>query len=283
MPDTVLASQSTEGSMEAQLRYNVFTGVKTVNETFGPANMTRRVKGQTEDKDVLMHDGRALKGQFDLEVQGFEFVDHDTKVKNFLDEQELKSVYYPECVELIKRVSGATRVHVFDHTVRSGDEGELNTKYLREPVLSVHNDYTEWSGPQRVRDLLPQEAEELIARRFAVIQVWRPISSYPVEADPLAIADARSLDMKDLIAAERRYPDRVGETYQIKYNADHYWYWFPKWRRDEALVFKVYDSKKDGRARFTAHSAFKDPSSPANARPRQSIEIRTLAFFDEDN
>jgi hypothetical protein len=283
MPDTALSPNSSADAMAAKLRYNVFTGVKPVNETFGPANMTRRVQGKTEEKDVLMHDGRALKGQFDLEVQGFEFVDHDTQVKNFLDEHELKSVYYPECVALIKKVSGASRVHVFDHTLRSGNEDERNTKYLREPVLSVHNDYTEWSGPQRVRDLLPQEAEKLIAKRFAIIQVWRPISSYPVEADPLAIADARSLDMKDLIAAERRYPDRVGETYQIKYNPEHHWYWFPKWRRDEALVFKVYESKKDGRARFTAHSAFKDPTSPANARPRQSIEIRTLAFFDEDN
>jgi hypothetical protein len=204
-------------------------------------------------------------------------------VKSFLDPEELKSVYYPECVELIKKVSGATRVHVFDHTLRSGDEGERTTKFLREPVLSVHNDYTEWSGPQRVRDLLPAEAEGLIKRRFAIIQVWRSIDTKPLLSNPLAIADARSLEMKDLIAAERRYPDRVGETYQISYNPDHEWYYFPKMVRDEAVVFKVYESKKDGRARFTAHTAFVDPTTPADAPPRQSIEIRTLAFFDEDN
>ena len=147
----------------------------------------------------------------------------------------------------------------------------------------MHNDYTEWSGPQRVRDLLPEEAEQLLKRRFAIIQVWRPISTWPVQANPIAIADARSLDMKDLIAAERRYPDRVGETYQIKFNADHYWYYFPLMRREEALVFKVYESKQDGRARFTAHTSFIDPTTPADAPPRQSIEIRTIAFFDEDN
>ena len=104
-----------------------------------------------------------------------------------------------------------------------------------------------------------------------------------VLSNPLAIADARSLEMKDLIAAERRYPDRVGETYQIAYNPEHEWYYFPMMLRDEAIVFKVYDSKKDGRARFTAHTAFVDPTTPADAPPRQSIEIRTLAFFDEDN
>jgi hypothetical protein len=279
MPDTTLSA----GGLEANLRYNVYTGVKPVNETFGPANMTRRTTGKAEETPVVIHDGRAVRNDLKLDVQGFEFVDHLTKVKNFLDPEELKNVYYPECVDLIKRVSGATRVHVFDHTLRSGDEDERTAKFLREPVLSVHNDYTEWSGPQRVRDLLPDEAEALIKRRFAIIQVWRSIDTKPLLSNPLAIADARSLDMKDLIAAERRYPDRVGETYQIAYNPNHDWYYFPKMRRDEAIVFKVYESKKDGRARFTAHTAFVDPTTPADAPPRQSIEIRTIAFFDEDN
>jgi hypothetical protein len=279
MPDTALPA----GGLEASLRYNVNTGVKPVNETFGAGNMTRRNVGKVEEAPVVIHDGRAIRGDLDLDVQGFEFVDHLTQVKDFLDPDAIKNVYYPECVELIKKVSGATRVHVFDHTLRSGDEGERTEKLLREPVLSVHNDYTEWSGPQRVRDLLPAEAEGLIKRRFAIIQVWRNISHKPLLSNPLAIADARSLDMKDLIAAERRYPDRVGETYQIAYNPDHDWYYFPKMRRDEAIVFKVYESKKDGRARFTAHTAFVDPTTPPDAPPRQSIEIRTLAFFDEDN
>lgn len=279
MPDTALPVSG----LEAILRYNLNTGVKPVNETFGPANMTRRVSGKADERPVVVNDGRAIRGNLDLDVHGFEFVDHATRVKNFLDLDEIKSVYYPECVDLIKKVSGAARVHVFDHTLRSGDEGERTEKLLREPVLSVHNDYTEWSGPQRVRDLLPNEAEALIARRFAIIQVWRSIADRPLLSDPLAIADARSLDMKDLIAAERRYPDRVGETYQIAYNPNHEWYYFPKMLKTEAIVFKVYESKKDGRARFTAHTAFVDPTTPADAPPRQSIEIRTIAFFDEDN
>lgn len=279
MPDTALPANG----LEAVLRYNLNTGVKPVNETFGPANMTRRVSGKGDERPVVLHDGRAIRSDLDLEVQGFEFVDQNTKVKSFLDPEELKTVYYQECVDLIKKVSGAVRVHVFDHTLRSGDEGERTEKFLREPVLSVHNDYTEWSGPQRVRDLLPNEAEALIKRRFAIIQVWRSISDKPLLADPLAIADARSLDMKDLIPAERRYPDRVGETYQIAYNAAHEWYYFPKMLKNEAIVFKVYESKKDGRARFTAHTAFVDPTTPADAPPRQSIEVRTIAFFDEDN
>jgi hypothetical protein len=265
-------------AIEAELNYAVETGVKPVNETFGPDNIQRRRSGAVEARRMTIRNGRPLAKTFSLEVNGFEFVDHPTKMVDFFDKDELARVYYPEAVELIKKVSGAQRVVVFDHTLRSGDLDEREAKRVREPVLSVHNDYTEWSGPQRVREILPDEAEQLLTRRFAVIQAWRAINQ-PIQSNPLAIADARSLVPSDLIAAERRYPHRVGETYQVKHNANHQWYYFPRMRRDEALVFKVYESMKDGRARFTAHSAFDDPTTPPGAPPRQSIEIRTLAFF----
>jgi hypothetical protein len=82
-----------------------------------------------------------------------------------------------------------------------------------------------------------------------------------------------------MVISERRYPNRVGQTYAITYNPAHKWFWFPRMRREEALVFKVFDSMKDGRARWTAHTAFEDPTSPPHAQPRESIEIRTLSFF----
>jgi hypothetical protein len=169
-------------------------------------------------------------------------------------------------------------VHVFDHTLRSGDEAEREAKLIREPVLSAHNDYTEWSGPNRVRELLADEADSLLEKRFAIIQVWRAINR-PIQSSPLAIADAKSIAPEDLLVAERRYPQRVGQTYRIKYNPGHRWFYFPEMRRDEALVFKVYDSEKDGRARFTPHTSFDDPSTPPGAPPRQSIEARALVFF----
>jgi hypothetical protein len=122
------------------------------------------------------------------------------------------------------------------------------------------------------------EAEELLKHRFAIVQCWRPIR-LPVESWPLAICDSRTLDPKSMVVTERRYQDRVGQTAAITWDPKHRWYWFPHMRRDEALVFKVFDSETDGRARWTAHTAFDDPTSPPNARFRESIEIRTLAFF----
>ncbi len=273
--------ESETGAIEAELVYAVNTGEKPVNQTMGPGDMSRKRTGVRENHVMTLHDGRALRDSFDLDDDGFEFIDHSTAMTDFFDLEQLADIYYPEIEKLIKERTGATRVLIFDHTLRSGNDATRTEKLIREPVLSVHNDYTEWSGPQRVRDLLPDEADELLKHRFAIVQVWRVINK-PIESNPLAICEAKTLATGDLIASERRYPDRVGETYQVSYNPDHKWFYFPRMRRDEALVFKVYDSKTDGRARFTAHTSFDDPTSPAGAPPRESIEMRTIAFFDDD-
>src|SRR5436190_10070851 len=264
--------------MQAQIPYTIDTGEKLVNETFGPNNIRRRTSGAQELKPMEVADGRALREEFALERNGFVFVEHKTAVRDFHDPEELKGVYFPEVERLIGAVSGAKRVVVFDHTLRSGDEAEREAKLVREPVLSAHNDYTEWSGPNRVREVMGAEADELLKRRFAIIQVWRAIAQ-PIVSNPLAMADARSVATDDLLIAERRYPNRVGQTYRLRYNAGHRWFYFPQMRRDEAIVFKVYDSEKDGRARFTPHTSFDDPATPPGAAPRQSIEARSLAFF----
>ena len=266
-------------TIEATLSYFVDTEEMPVTLVGEPGGSDRRVGGgMSEQHRVVLRNGRLKVDRFALERNGFRFVRHDTRVVDFFNEDEIRRVYYPEMEALVKAESGATRVVVFDHTLRTADDELREQRRIREVVRRVHNDYTEWSGPQRVRDLLPQEADALLRRRFAIVQVWRPIR-LPVESFPLAICDARTLSDDDLIVSERRYPGRVGQTYAIKYNPQHRWYWFPRMRRDEALVFKVYDSLKDGRARWTAHTAFDDPSAPPNPRPRESIEIRTLAFF----
>jgi hypothetical protein len=266
-------------AVTVDIPYTPDTGEKLVNETFGPNNIRRRKTGADDLQSVMVRNGRLLAERLSLDEQGFVFVEHKTKVADFFDAEQLPSVYYPEVEQLIKSASGASRVVIFDHTLRSGDQTEREAKLIREPVLSAHNDYTEWSGPNRVREVLPEEAESLLERRFAIIQVWRAINQ-PIQSNPLAVADAQSVALDDFLIAERRYPHRVGQTYRLKYNPNHRWFYFPEMRPDEALVFKVYDSETDGRARFTPHTSFKDPASPANARPRQSIEVRAFAFFE---
>ena len=266
-------------NVAARLTYSIDTGVKPITGTTDPDGRLRHRTGEFEEREMTIHDGRPGRAAYSLERQGFTLVDHPTQVKDFYDPEELLRVYYAEIECLVTKLSGASRILIFDHTIRSGNEADQESKRLREPVKVVHNDYTEWSGPQRLRDLLPaHEAEALLRHRVAVIQVWRPIRG-PVLSSPLAICDAQSVAPADLIAAERRHPDRVGEIYQLAYNPGHRWYWFPQMRRDEALVFKCYDSLIDGRARFTAHGSFDDPGTPAGAPPRESIEVRTLALW----
>src|SRR6266566_4347582 len=228
-------------TIEATLTYFIDTKVMPVSLVGAPGGSDQRVGGGKPDPHrVVIRNGRLETDRFALERNGFRFVRHDTEVVDFFDEDEVRRVYYPEMAALVKAESGAARVEVFDHTLRTADD--------------------------------------LLRRRFAVVQVWRPIRR-PVESWPLAIADAQTISPENLVMTERRYPDRIGQTYAITYNPAHRWYWFPQMRPDEALVFKTYESQTQGRARWTAHTAFEDPTTPPGARPRESIEIRTLAFF----
>jgi hypothetical protein len=265
--------------VEASVNYLADLSVKPV--TYNPprgTGLARRV-GNYRDFKVRIHDARPIARDLSLDRQAFILTPYDTAVRDFYDDKEVETVYHAEVEALVRQKTGAAKVVVFDHTVRTADRAV--ERGLRPPVLSVHNDYTEKSGPQRVRELLAaDEAEARLKKRFAEYNVWRNIASEPVEMSPLGLVDSESIAPRDLAVCDLVYEDRTGEIYQGVYNADHRWCYFPRMTRDEAILIKCYDSLKDGRARFSLHSAFDDPTSPANARPRQSIEARAFAFFD---
>jgi hypothetical protein len=266
--------------VEGLLNYLEFTGERPVTYLYEPPEGVPMRSGRNVKHMMAVHDGRKVASQLTLDNQGFAFVHHETKVVNFYDPEEVKRVYYPEVAELVKSATGAVRVEVFDHNVRCRPMAKEKINGAREPVKFAHNDYTLKSGPQRVRDLLPDEADELLKHRFIEINVWRPIRG-PVEESPLAVCDAQSMKLTDFIPTDLKYRDRTGEVYSVAYNPGHRWYYFPKMQRNEALLLKCYDSADDGRARFTAHTGFDDPTSPPDAAPRESIEARMLVFFKD--
>ena len=266
-------------TIKARLNYVIDTGTPPVQYIDWPEMQHKAVPAQYRQHEVSIRNGRPLRDTFKLDTHGFMFVDQPTRVKNFTDSDERKRVYDAEVQELIKRCSGASSVVVFDHTIRTGDEATRTAEAARPPVKSVHNDYTENSAPRRLREIVGDgEADARLKRRYAIVQVWRPIRR-KVVMDPLAICDARSIPPQGFILVQRRYPYRTGEVYHIAYHPAHLWYYFPKMERNEALVFKVFDSDASKPARFTAHTAFDDPHTPADAWPRESIETRTFAFF----
>ena len=262
-------------AVTAPINYLVDTGEKLVTDQSG-SHVER--SGEYQWHDMEIRDGRPLRGQLSLDRDGFALVDHASAVSDFFDDEERRAVYHAEVEALVKQHSGAARVFVFDHTLRADSEAAREAKRVNEPVRVAHNDYTDRSGPQRVRDLLPDEADDLLSRRFAIINVWRPIGR-PVETAPLALCDARSIAFGNLVPTERRTEERVGEVQLLSHSPAHRWFYFPQMQPDEVVLIKCFDSNKDGTARFAAHSAFDDPTAAPGARPRESIETRTFAFF----
>jgi hypothetical protein len=226
---------------------------------------------------VSIRDLRSLADAVSVDREGFAVARGESALRDFSDEAAIRAIYYPESARILQAATGATRVYIFDHTIRRRQLGAKDRGGARQPVSRVHVDHTETSGPQRVRDLLPQEAETLLRGRVQIVNLWRPLAG-PVRDMPLAMCDAASVAPGDLVASDLIYPDRRGETYQVRFNTAQRWYWLPQMMTDEALLLKCYDSVRDGRARFSPHTAFVDPTAPADATPRQSIEIRALLF-----
>ena len=120
-------------------------------------------------------------------------------------------------------------------------------------------------------------ADPMMKGRVQVINLWRPIRG-PVRDAPLAMCDGQTVAPDDLVASDLIYPNRNGETYSVRFNPNHRWYYVPEMTADEGVLLKCYDSATDGRTRFGPHTAFIDPTTPPNTPPRESIELRTLVF-----
>ncbi|HEY3592450.1 MAG TPA: CmcJ/NvfI family oxidoreductase [Polyangiaceae bacterium] len=235
---------------------------------------------------VRIYDARTLVPQATLDTQGFQLVgDPEGVLTDFREERAVREVYYPAVDRLLRRVVGARKVLIFDHTYRSSMLAQRAANGTDTAVDEVHNDYTARSGPERVRELLqrhaPQEdAVKLMAGRFGIFNVWRPINGV-VEQKPLTICDLRSMRQGDFVDAELKWPHRTGYVCAVRFNPEHRWYYFSRQEEHEATVFQCYDSVARNGARFGAHTAFDDPRSPAGAKARESIEVRAIAFFAE--
>src|SRR6185437_16730965 len=263
----------------AELNYLAPTSGKPRTYAFDPPPGEPKSTALPEPHHVPIFDGRPVADTISLDREGFALVRHPTSVRNFYDDNEVTKIYYPAAEAFLRAALKADRVVIFDHTVRRRVEGSADVRGAgpRQPATRVHVDQTELSGRNRVREHLPDEADELLKGRVQVINLWRPIRG-PLLDSPLAMADAQSVAPGDLIATDLIYPGRNGETYSVKFNPAHRWLYFPKMSAEEALLLKCYDSATDGRARFAPHTAFVDPTTPKDAPPRESIELRTLVF-----
>jgi hypothetical protein len=279
MSDIVIDTPASVTTIEAELNYLESNGERPVSYQYEPPPGVPKRSGVYRAHRVTISNARIAPppGALSLDRNGFELHRRASALSDFSDPAKIESVYYREADALLKEATGAKRVVVFDHTLRDGRVDRHDG--VREPVKYIHNDQTFVSGPRRVRDHLPRdEAEQLLKGRVAIVNLWRPIGE-TVQSSPLALCDSRSIALNDLVASDLVYPDKVGETYALVFNPRHRWYYFPNMTPDEYLLLKIYDSAGDGIARLTAHTAFDDPTSPADAPLRRSIELRALLFF----
>lgn len=299
--------QKTQGAVEKALLpgkaapNGTANGMATGKKVLANFNYTKNVERRTElyfyedeaAKDIhepgddphqmTVTDGWYRADSFSVDKEGFSIHQLNTDFNKWDDEDAVRGNFYPKVVEFLKKTTGAKHVLVFDHTIRTKRNEtkkltqETNTSQ-RAPVMLVHCDYTAESGPVRVRQLLKDEAEDLLSQRVAFFNVWKPIHQV-VEERPLAMCDVTSSPSEDFFKLYLRYRDRVGENYVMQYSPKHKWWYFPRMTPEQVIILKTYESETDGRARFVGHSAFEDPESPSDAPFRESVEIRTMAFF----
>lgn len=252
-----------------------------------------------------VHNIRDRESEFTTDNSGFAVYKAPSQEIHFTDEEQIRTSYYREIEDLLRKThNGIRKVVIFDHTIRRNVPGAA-----RNPVQLVHIDQTPWAAELRVRRHVPeQEVQELLRGRYQIINVWRPIE-HPASDFPLAVLDWRSTIPEDFIKVDLLYPKDAdqrgevapdpesldsaegyeprGEQYAIAPNDGHQFYYLKDMRPDEAMMIKCFDSKShlmtDGEtniAHGSGHSAFIDPSTPADAPARQSIEVRCLVFYD---
>ncbi len=274
-------TQSTPQTLRAELKFLADLNAPLVYlPSKGGGDQTEHV-GNYRTREMEIHDAREHLPAPDLDAQGFMLLTQRSAVSDFYDDEAVRSTYHAELGELLKRVTGAQRVDVFDDTRRSSSVAKQRQHGARDPANIVHNDYTHESGKKRLADFFadsPDELHRLKRQRFAIVNAWRSIGG-PIVDHPLVVCDARTVREQDLVAVERRDEKRTGELQVALHDSGQRWYYYPRMQRDEVLLFKTYDSAVDGRTRFTPHSSCKDPRAPADAPPRESLETRCLLFF----
>jgi hypothetical protein len=220
--------------------------------------------------------------QYSLDEHGFQYCHHESVEKDFVDDERIETIYYPECKQLLSRITGASRVHIFNHKVRRGPTHwhHLGLKNLtnRGPVTRTHVDQSYDGAEMRLRWELPNEADELVNRRYQIVNIWRPIAT--ILKDPVAVADARSVRETDLVAADMIEDGYRGESWVARPNPEHRWYYKHRLGPEEVLLIKCFDSDRSV-ARRTLHSAFEDPQY-RERESRQSIEVRCLVLYDKE-
>ena len=256
----------------SKIRFIVKQKNKPYYESSAVTGMIPKLHFKTEEKKILIRDIRKSK-KFALHKNGFIF----KKIKFDFQEKDFKNNYekYKNYLSFfLKKIIPFKHIEIFDITKRSNrKQGAKNRDGPRQPAERAHVDYTVNSGPLRARQILEKNFSKYYYKyRIVQLNIWKPLSSL-VLSSPLAIADAASINLKDLVATDQIFPDRVGEIYHLAYNENQKWYWVSEMQDNEVLIFKGWDSGASNQViQFTPHTSFNLENQNIKKNPRESIE-----------
>jgi hypothetical protein len=287
----------------------VETTMRYIDPSYGPTVLYEYNREATthhyDPRPVRIYDARPIANELSLDRNGFTLIEHRTAVTDFRDPEQVRSIYFPEIERVVRALTGAEKVLVFGEVHRSDDPERpplvapesddshdlvfadsahrhrgVPPLQIHEPATNPHIDFNEKTVRRFAAGMLGDEAEKYARRRVALINLWRGVTT--VERKPLAVCDARTVSEAELamglVGTRPEDPGEFLEGFNVGYSPAHRWYYFPRMRPNELLVFKLVDSDQS-RPRLTAHTAFDDPSSSPDAPPRHSFEIRTISFF----
>lgn len=241
------------------------------------------------NQSIKVYNGRQLRPPPTVHVQGFQLVDQPTKVTNFLDMDTARNEFYPECREVVKRVTGCADTYVTQHQYRNGYRNypEGHPKRMKPTPNGSPGGYG--GTHSDISPMAENRWDEIVdGRHCAMFNLWRSIDlENDIETMPLALLDMTSLDFDDMVAADAwGGPNQVQQhlvSYRLAHNPNQRWYYFPRMRPDEMLVFKQYDTRQaDPTMRNVYHGAVVDPDTREDSPLRQTIEVRVLALFDKE-
>jgi hypothetical protein len=237
-------------------------------------------------KPVTVSNMRAAGGGFSLDREGFTLADAPTSVHDFYDRDEVSRRYVPEARELIRSLTGCTATALLNSPVVRVS-GRVGTRPAGATFTGdfAHADFSAPAAEAMLRRNVPAgEVAERLRHRYSVFNVWRTFSGPPQDV-PLALCDTRSVAPLDKQYCEITMTAASGdlltwENITYYHNEAHRWWYCPDMTRDEAYVFRSFDSAPT-HAEQVPHSAFVNDSCPASAPPRASIELRVFAFYDD--
>jgi len=235
---------------------------------------TRRAN--TSVQDVMVRDSRALMraDHGTLEESGFTLARLSNAIEDFRDDRALAHYYYPNVIDMAQRITGAERIFIYNHLIRTETPIDFNDGYAR----FAHCDYNvkrldEMSeGVLAAHGVAPDPAWT-----YAWFNTWQPFDN-PAIHNPMAFLDWSSLPADDVI--DYFYTGRNKDSLVAApvYNPDHIWRYVPEMTPDEILLFKQMDGRP-GRSVYCPHTSFDNPVAPKDAPPRRSIETRLVAVF----